>query len=107
MSTTTVWVVNSGATIAPAMLFVSYKSLISKKDWIELLLFQKWSRKIAAAAISLARTQKAAGPSEESMWNHPARIVKCKFKDFLATWRYAFNEKTTKKKKTEINKIKN
>ena len=53
ISTTTVWVVNSGATIAPAMLFVSYKSLISKKDWIELLLFKKWGRKFAAAAILL------------------------------------------------------
>ena len=27
----------------------------------------------------LTRTQKAAGPSEESMRNHPAWIVKCKF----------------------------
>ena len=30
----------------------------------------------------LTRTQKAAGPSVGSMRNHPAWIVKCKFKDF-------------------------
>ena len=39
----------------------------------------------------LTRTQKAADPSEESMRNHPAWTVKCKFKDFRATWRYVFN----------------
>ena len=39
----------------------------------------------------LTRTQKAAGPRDESTRNHPAWIVKCKVKDFLATWRYAFN----------------
>ena len=39
----------------------------------------------------LTRTQKTAGPSEESMGNHPAWIVKCKFKDFRTTWRYVFN----------------
>ena len=40
----------------------------------------------------LTRTQKAAGPSVESMRNHPVWIVKKrKFKDFRATWRYVFN----------------
>jgi len=39
----------------------------------------------------LTRTQKAAGPSEESMRNHPAWIVKCTVKDVRATRRYVFN----------------
>ena len=39
----------------------------------------------------LTRTQKAAGPSEESMRNLPAWTVKCKFKDVRATRRYVFN----------------
>jgi len=38
----------------------------------------------------LTRTQKAAGPLDESMPSHPAWIVKCKLKDFWAAWRYAF-----------------
>ena len=37
------------------------------------------------------KTQKAAAPSEESMRNHLAWIVKCKFKDFRTTWKYVFN----------------
>ena len=61
------------------------QSLISKRDWIELLLFKKFS------SGHLTRTQEAADPSEESIRNHPAWIVKCKFKDFRASWRYAFN----------------
>ena len=41
---------------------------------------------------NLTSTQKAAGPSEESIRNHPVWIVKKrKFKDFRATWRYVFN----------------
>ena len=39
----------------------------------------------------LTRTQKGAGLSDKSMRNHPAWIIKCKVKDFLANWRYAFN----------------
>ena len=39
----------------------------------------------------LTRTKKAAGPKEGSMRNHPAWIVKWKFKDFRASWRYVFN----------------
>lgn len=30
----------------------------------------------------LTKTQKAAGPSDQSLRNHPAWIIKCKFKDF-------------------------
>ena len=55
--------------------------LISKKDWIELLNCSGGHR---------SRTQKATNPSEESMRNHPAWIITCKFKDFRATWRHVF-----------------
>ena len=39
----------------------------------------------------LTRDQKAAGPGEESMRNHPTWIVKCKLKNLRATWSYALN----------------
>ena len=63
---------------------------IKKKGWIELLLFRKRSQKNFSGC-HLTRTQKAAGPSEESMRNHPAWIVKCTVKDVRATRRYVFN----------------
>ena len=43
------------------------------------------------SSVHLTRTQKPADPSEESMRNHLIWIARCKFKDFWATWRYAFN----------------
>ena len=38
----------------------------------------------------LTRTQKAAGPGEESTRDHPEWIVKCESRHFRATWRYVF-----------------
>ena len=71
----------------PCYLTLNYsKPLIQKKDWIELLLFKKMKAKYFSGG-HLSRTQKAAGPGEESMRNDPAWIVKCTFKDFRTTWR--------------------
>ena len=47
-----------------------------KKDWIVLLLFKKKPKKLCGG--HLTRTQKAAGPSEESMRNHP--VMDCQKK---------------------------
>ena len=57
--------------------------LLSKKGWIEL------PKNFSGGHLS--RTQNAAGPSEESMRNQSAWVVKCKCKDFRATWGYVFN----------------
>ena len=56
---------------------------LKKKDRIELLLFEKMTPKNFSGG-HLTRTHKA-GPNDESMRNHRAWIVKCKFKDFRAT----------------------
>ena len=50
-----------------------------KKDRIELLFLKSGAKKISVSGGHLTGTQKASAPSEESMRNHRAWIVKCKF----------------------------
>ena len=82
--------------------FISVNSALSSRATQSILWSSHWSQKKTGSSFyclkneakklqPLTRTQKAAGPRDESTRDHPAWIVKCKVKDFWATWRYAFN----------------
>ena len=69
---------------------IAFNPLVSRKRLDRASIVQNMKPKNFGGG-HLTRTQNAAGPSEESMRNNPVWIVKCKFRDFRATWRYIFS----------------